>query len=263
MKPMRVGLVLLGAVLLAIPTVQAQTWTQTWADDFNGSGAPGGDWVQETGAGGWGNSELQYYRNVTGNVSQGGGSLTITARKENYGGAAYTSGRIKTQGRRNFGPGDAYPVKVWARLKGPMGQGLWPAFWMLGSNIGNPPWPACGEIDIMEHVNAANQVFGTIHWAGPAGEYWNYGAATPGQSSFSSFHNYGIEWTSSAITWKMDNVAVGSANIAGSINSTEEFHRSFFILLNLAVGGTWPGAPNSGTPFPSTFVIDKVGYERK
>jgi beta-glucanase (GH16 family) len=144
-----------------------------------------------------------------------------------------------------------------ARIAGPMGQGLWPAFWMLGSNIASVPWPGCGEIDIMEHINSSANVLGTIHWNNPG--HVSYTAMNTGVG-FSGYHIYAINWTSSAITWYIDGAAKGSANIAGNINSTEEFHRSFFVILNLAVGGSWPGAPNSSTPFPANLNVDWIAW---
>jgi beta-glucanase (GH16 family) len=244
--------------------IQAQTWTQVWADNFDsgaGNNSVGGGWAYDLGGGGWGNSELQCYQNGTANAWKTNGVLTIEARRQNACGNAYTSARLKTQGIRSFGPGDAYPVKVSARLAGPSGQGLWPAFWMLGTNIGSNPWPGCGEIDVMEHVNAAGNVYGTIHWNGPSG-YASYTAASPGMSSFGSYHWYAITWNASQITWRLDNTQVGAANIANNVNSTEEFHRPFFIILNLAVGGTWPGSPNASTVFPARLYVDSVRYDR-
>jgi beta-glucanase (GH16 family) len=219
-----------------------------WADEFNGSSVNTGSWTFETGAGGWGNNELQYYRSQNATVS--GGLLNITARRESFGGAAYTSARLKTQNKvtRTYG-------YMQARLKIPMGQGLWPAFWMLGNNISSVGWPACGEIDIMEHVNATNTVYGTIHWNGPSG-YANYGGNT--NTSPANFHDYQINWNANGIRWYVDGAQYHAANTLNNINSTEEFHRPFFFILNLAVGGNWPGGPNGSTPFPAVFQIDYV-----
>src|SRR5262245_33487152 len=138
----------------------ANVRAQSWADEFNGSGAPGSSWTYDTGNGGFGNAELEFYQAGGANANQAGGILTIQARLQSVGGSAYTSARMKTQGIRNFGPYG----RVEARLQGPMGQGLWPAFWMLGSNITSVPWPGCGEIDIMEHINTAGNTVNTIHW---------------------------------------------------------------------------------------------------
>jgi beta-glucanase (GH16 family) len=219
-----------------------------WSDEFNGSSVNTANWTFETGAGGWGNNELEYYRSQNATVS--GGFLNITAKRESFGGAAYTSARLKTQGKvsRTYG-------YMQARLKMPMGQGLWPAFWMLGNNIGSVGWPACGEIDIMEHVNATNTVYATIHWNGPSG-YANYGGNT--NTSPTNFHDYQINWNNNGIRWYIDGAQYFQANTLNNINSTEEFHRPFFFILNLAVGGNWPGSPNGSTPFPAVFQIDYV-----
>ncbi len=226
---------------------------QSWSDEFNGSGAAAGSWTYDVGGGGWGNGELQYYQSGSANAYQTGGFLQIQARRQSVGGMAYTSARLKTLGRVSFGPYG----RMEGRMQGPNGQGLWPAFWMMGTNIATNPWPGCGEIDIMEHINSASNVLGTIHWNnGGHVSYTGMNVST----YFPAWHTYGINWTSSSITWTLDGNSVGSANIQNSINSTEEFHRSFFILLNLAVGGAWPGNPSSSTVFPANFNIDWVRW---
>lgn len=237
---------LMGALLLCLGVNnQAQL---LWSDEFNGTSVNTGIWTFETGAGGWGNNELQYYRSQNASVS--GGILTITAKKENYGGAAYTSARLKTQGKYSKQYGF-----IQARLKCPMGQGLWPAFWMLGANIGSVGWPACGEIDIMEHVNSENRVYGTIHWNGPSGYAYYSGNKT---TTPASWHDYQVNWNNYGLKWYVDGVQYHAANTENNINSTEEFHRPFFFLLNFAVGGNWPGSPNASTVFPAYYQIDYV-----
>ncbi len=233
--------------MLSIPTAHG-AYTLVWSDEFDGSSLNTSNWTCEIGGGGWGNNELQYYRAENATVS--GGVLTITAKRESYGGYAYTSARLKTQNKRTWTYG-----RVEARLLVPKGQGLWPAFWMLGNNISSVSWPACGEIDIMEHVNTNDTLIGTIHW--DSGGHAYYGGET-GVSNMATWHVYSVEWTPSYIRWFVDGRQYWEANIANSINSTEEFHRPFFILLNLAVGGNWPGSPNSGTPFPAEYKIDYV-----
>jgi beta-glucanase (GH16 family) len=252
MRTARLSFVLFGPALLVAaltPSAHAQ-----WGDEFNGSGAPStGNWTRDLGGGGWGNNELQCYTDGSANANQTGGYLNIQARIQgSCDGRGYSSARIKTQNVRNFGPYG----RIEARLQGPMGQGLWPAFWTLGSNITSVPWPGCGEIDIMEHINTQGNTHGVIHWNGPAG-YAYYTAAMPAVN-FTAWNNYAIDWNSSRIQWQVNGAAVGEANIAGNINSTEEFHRSMFIILNLAVGGNWPGAPNSAAVFPANYNIDWV-----
>jgi len=233
-----------------VQPAQAQTtWNLVWSDEFNGTSVNTSNWTFETGGGGWGNNELQYYTNGN-NATVSGGILTIEARRENVGGMAYTSTRIKTQGKRQFTYG-----RLEARLAVPKGQGIWPAFWMLGANFPTVGWPASGEIDIMEQINTLNTTFGTLHW--DFNGYATYGGST-GVSNPTSFHTYSIEWNSSSIKWFLDGAQFHEANILNSINGTDEFHRPFFFLLNLAVGGNWPGAPNSTTPFPARYQIDYV-----
>jgi beta-glucanase (GH16 family) len=247
------------SMLLALPssTASAQTWNLQWSDEFDGAGAVDpSNWTYDVGGGGWGNNELEYYQPGALNASQAAGLLTIQARNESVGGMAYTSARLKTQGLRNFGPYG----KLEGRISGPDGQGLWPAFWMLGSNIATVPWPACGEIDLMEHINAVPTIFGTMHWS-VNGSYAAYTAAQTPMSTFQSFHTYGLEWTPSYLRWVVDGVNAGEGNIAGNINSTDVFNNnSFFVLLNMAVGGNWPGGPDATTVFPANYNIDYVRW---
>ncbi|MGB8451906.1 MAG: RICIN domain-containing protein [Anaerocolumna sp.] len=230
----------------------ATAWNLVWSDEFNGTSLDTSNWTYETGTGssGWGNNELEYYTGRTENLQVTGGNLVITARKENYGGMNYTSARIKTQGHKSFTYG-----KIEARIKLPSGQGLWPAFWMLGTNITTVNWPYCGEIDIMERVNNNSSVNGTVHW--DANGYASYGQVS-GSLDFSQYHVYSIEWDSSYIRWYVDGVQYNEFYIANNTGNTEEFQKSFFLLLNLAVGGNWPGSPNSSTPFPSQMLVDYV-----
>jgi beta-glucanase (GH16 family) len=239
---------LLTMEMLGIPSVQA-AYQLVWSDEFDGSSLNTSNWTYETGGGGWGNRELQYYT-AGGNCTVSGGILTITAKKENLGGYAYTSTRIRTKGLREFKYG-----KIEARLAVPKGQGLWPAFWMLGANFPNTLWPECGEIDIMEHINTEDTVYGTMHWDN--GDHAMYGGSSP-VSNMADFHIYSIEWTPYHIRWFVDDIQFWEGNIENSINSTEEFHKPFFMILNLAVGGTWPGDPDGGTVFPAQYQIDYV-----
>lgn len=226
-----------------------QNWQLVWADEFEGSIGP--DWVFETGtgSGGWGNNELQYYRRENASVSNG--QLVITARREAFGGMQYTSARMKTQGRKSWKHG-----RIEARIAMPSFQGVWPAFWMLGDNISSVGWPACGEIDVMEHVNTGGQVFGTIHWQDHNNTYANYTGST--STNITAFHTYTVEWTSTYIRWFVDGVQYHEANIANGVNGTSEFQNNFFILLNLAIGGNWPGFTIDNNAFPASMYVDYV-----
>ncbi|RZL08737.1 MAG: glycoside hydrolase family 16 protein, partial [Hymenobacter sp.] len=235
---------LLGAVaLLGSATTHAQTYQQVWADEFTNGIGP--NWVFETGAGGWGNNEKQYYQRANATVVNG--VLQITAKKESVGGAPYTSARLKTQGLKDFKYG-----RVEARIKIPVGQGLWPGFWMLGSNIGSVGWPKCGEIDIMEHVNTDNKVYGTAHW--DSNGHAQYGQNTT--TTVADWHVYSIEWTPTYIKWFVDGAQYNAIDITNGTGSTEEFQNPFFVLLNLAVAGDWPGQSVDESKLPAMLQVD-------
>lgn len=233
--------------LLCGQAALAQDWKLVWQDEFHGSIGP--DWVFETGAGGWGNNEQQYYRRE--NAAVEGDALVITAKREDFGGARYTSARMKTQGKKSFKYG-----KIEARMSLPGKQGIWPAFWALGSNIGSVGWPASGEIDIMEHINTADVVYGTPHWQGTNGGHAEYGGHTT--ASIRDYHLYAVEWDASAIRWFVDGRQFHVLDITNNVGSTEEFHRDFFLLLNVAVGGNWPGFNIDEGALPTKMYVDYV-----
>ena len=209
--------------------------TLVWADEFNTSGAPdAAKWVYDigTGSSGWGNNEAQYYTNRAENVTISNGTLKITARKESFSGSNYTSARIITKDKFSFKYG-----KVEARAKLPFGIGTWPAIWMLGNNISTVGWPACGEIDIMEHVGSQlNKIYGTVHYPGNSGG--NAVGSTVNISNVTSeFHNYAVEWTASNIRFIVDGVTFFTFNNSSSL----PFNQNFFIILNVAMGGNFGG----------------------
>lgn len=239
----------LTACMVLSHVVSSQNWQLVWQDEFTNGIGP--DWVFETGtgSGGWGNNELQYYRQENATVENG--QLVITARNESYGGMNYTSARMKTQGRRSWTYG-----RVEARIALPSFTGSWPAFWMLGDNITSVSWPACGEIDVMEHVNTEAQTHGTIHWQDHNNTYASYSGSTG--VNVTSYHVYAIEWDANSIKWFVDGALFHEANIAGGVNGTEEFHNNFFILLNMAIGGNWPGFVVDNSAFPARMLVDYV-----
>jgi beta-glucanase (GH16 family) len=247
MRKLKLPLLLTAMLALTGGVASAQNWQLVWQDEFNGSIGP--DWVFETGAGGWGNNELEYYRQENATIENG--QLVITAKKESFGGAAYTSSRMKTQGRKSWKYG-----KIEARIAMPSFAGSWPAFWMLGSNIGSVGWPACGEIDIMEHINAAADVHGTVHWADVNGNYASYGNAT--NVGVTAYHTYAIEWTPAYIRWFVDGAQYNEINILNNAGGTDEFQKDFFILLNFAIGGNWPGFTVDQNAFPAKYYVDYV-----
>jgi beta-glucanase (GH16 family) len=233
------------------PPADTTTYKLVWTDEFNDDSIHTTNWNFERGGNGWGNNEQEYYQ--ADNASIENGNLVITAKKESVGLNGYTSSRMTTQGKREFTYG-----KVEARIKLPVGQGLWPAFWMLGSNINTVGWPACGETDIMEHINTDSLIYGTIHWD-------NNGHVQDGgnkASSPSEYHVYSVEWTNSSIKWSIDSVEYHESSI--TTNSTDEFHHPFFIILNLAVGGNWPGQQIDDSKMPAKMYVDWVRvYQKK
>jgi len=236
-------------------------WNLVWSDEFNqpdGSPPDPVKWTFETGAGGWGNHELEYYTSRTNNVRIEGGKLVIEARQENYHGSSYTSARLKTQGKAAWTYG-----RFEARIQIPRGQGIWPAFWMLGSSIdAGVPWPQCGEIDIMENIGREpTLVHGTVHGPGYSGGSAIGGpCALPGGAAFADdFHVYAIEWTTNQIKWFMDGRQYFSVNPASlPAGKTWVYKQPEFLLLNLAVGGDWPRNPDGTTTFPQRMTVDYV-----
>ncbi len=228
-----------------------------WNDEFEGSQINTNNWVFEIGDGcpglcGWGNNELQYYREENAWVEDG--ILTIEARQQNFGGRNYTSARMKTQGKKSFQYG-----RIDIRALLPKGQGIWPALWMLGDNITSVSWPASGEIDIMEMVGGngrENTVHGTLHWDNNGHVYTGNGYTLPSGTFADEYHVFSIIWDEIAIRWFVNDVEYGVLNITAS--DMTEFHDSFFFLFNIAVGGNWPGNPDDQTVFPQQMKVDYI-----
>lgn len=244
----------------AVQTLPQREFTLVWSDEFDGAAGTSPDntkWSFDIGTGnnGWGNAELQYYTSRTSNVQMdGNGKLVITARSEQFGGAGFTSARIKTK--------DLYAQaygRFEARIKTPSGPGLWPAFWMLGSNIDAVPWPQCGEIDIMEQKgNQPYITYGSIHGPGYSGG----GAITKSYALTSGrfdtdYHIYAIEWGVDYIDYYVDNFLY-SRITPENVKGEWVYNHPFYLLLNVAVGGNFVGFPTTGTPFPQSMYIDYV-----
>lgn len=228
-------------------TPRAVTYQLIWADEFNGSSVNTANWNIDNGNPNV-NNELEYYQAANATVT--GGNLVITARQQSMGGQPYTSAKLNSYGKFSVTYG-----RIEARIKMPMVQGTWPAFWMLGNNINTGAgWPQCGEIDIMEHVNTSNSTLGTMHWnSGGHVQYGSSTTTTPGD-----FHVYAVEWDNSSIRWYVDNTLYVTGNIANNINNTGAFHLPFYIILNLAIGGDLPGNTVNNGALPTTMNVDYV-----
>lgn len=242
-------------------------YSLTWSDEFSGTEINDDNWGYDIGGSGWGNNELQYHTNRNAYLKEG--LLVIRAQQEAYRGKNYTSSRLKTQGKQNFKYGR---IDVRARL--PEGAGIWPALWMLGENITDVGWPKSGEIDIMEmvggnspqdkHPNGDRTAHGTMHWNNN-GLNGSYSPVNTGKSEILStslseeFHVFSIQWDVNGIGWYIDDAQYSYK----TINSTQPFREEFFFIMNIAVGGDWPGSPNSSTVFPQRMVIDYVRVFQK
>lgn len=261
----------IGVPALAQTPNQSPKWVLTWSDEFN---APDGSppdptkWVPATGGNGWGNNELEYYTTDIRNAHQEHGSLVIEAIQEPYTGPDgvsrnYTSARLKTSGKFSQAYG-----RFEARIKMPIGKGIWPAFWLLGDDIATVGWPKCGEIDIVENLGSEPSVaHGTIHGPGYSGDHAIGSPYTlPDDKRFTDdFHIFAVEWEPQEIRFYVDD------NLYATRRPSElpagahwAYDHPFYILLNLAVGGKWPGNPDSTTQFPQKMLVDYVRvYQRK
>ncbi|MGA5319383.1 RICIN domain-containing protein [Streptomyces seoulensis] len=243
----------------AAPAVAAATFSDSF-DGPAGSAVDGSKWTLETGDN-VNNHERQYYTSGTKNAAlDGQGHLVITAKRENpanyqcwYGSCQYTSARLNTSGKFNAQYGH-----VEARMKIPRGQGMWPAFWMLGTPVN---WPDSGEIDVMENVGfEPSTVHGTIHGPGYSGSGGiGAGYSLPnGQAFADAFHTYAVDWAPDSITWTVDGNVYQRRTPADLGGKTWVFNKPFFLILNLAVGGYWPGDPDGSTQFPAQLVVDSM-----
>jgi beta-glucanase (GH16 family) len=250
----------------SVGSANARERVLVWSDEFDGPAKSSPDstkWSFNTGGGGWGNNELEYYTSRIQNaVMDGEGRLVISALNEKYTGPDnvtrnYTSARLVTKGKftQRFG-------RVEARIKLPFGQGIWPAFWMLGSDIDSAGWPNCGEIDIMEAIGREPSTnHGSLHGPGYSSGSSISGTYTlPGGQRFSdAFHVFAIEWESDAIRFYVDgNLYLTRTPASVPTGARWVFDHPFFILLNVAVGGDWPGGPDATTTWPQSMLVDYV-----
>ena len=229
-----------------------------WADEFNTTSLSAGQWNFQIGNGcpaicGWGNNESEYYKKE--NTTLKDGFLIIEAKKENEGNNQYTSSRINTQGKFSFHYG-----RVDVRAVLPEGKGIWPAIWMLGENISTVGWPASGEIDIMEMIGGGQRektIHGTAHWSANGNHAQSSGSYSLSSGTFhDEFHVFSILWNAEKISWYVDDIKYHEVAISPSELSA--FQKDFHFLINLAVGGNWPGNPDTTTPFPQYLIVDYI-----
>ena len=229
-------------------------WLLVWQDEFDRNDIDQTKWQLDVGYTGETNNEMEIYTDRKENVFTENSCLVIAARKENYSGYHFTSARLTTKGLYSWTYG-----KIEARLKIPSGQGLWPAFWMLGEDVSSIGWPDCGEIDIMENIgNRPETVRGTLHGPGyyrDDGIWADY--TLSGQKFADNFHLFSIEWEPDQIRWYVDNQLYSILGI-NDVPGKWVFDHPFFILINVAVGGYWPGYPDETSHFPQFMRVDYV-----
>jgi len=246
------------------PATPNPNWHLTWSDEFNGPNGSSPDptkWDFDIGGNGFGNHELESYTNRPVNAHQQDGHLIITALKENHTGPdgisqPYTSARILT--KDHF----AQPYgRFEASIQLPTGKGIWPAFWLLGGDIDIVPWPKCGEIDIIENIGDPSTIYSTLHGPGYSGDH-AIPAKFPlptGESVTTGFHLYAVEWAPNDIKFFFDGHLIAHRTPADLPAAAHwAFDHPFFIILNLAVGGAWPGNPDETTTFPQQMLVDYV-----
>ena len=237
-----------------------RNYSLVWNQEFDGLAGEVPDssvWNYDIGTGndGWGNQELQYYTNSTDNIALDGlGNLAITARAENFGGSGFTSGRINTKDKFDIQYG-----RIEASIKLPYGPGIWPAFWMLGNNIDELSWPQCGEIDIVEFKGQIpNTIYGSVHGPGySAGNAITTPYRLVNERFDTDFRLYAVEWGVDGIDFFVDDYLYAQID-PEDVPGEWVFNKSFFLILNVAVGGGFVGFPTSGTPFPQTMLVDYI-----
>lgn len=263
--------VLVGLMVLCLcsqPVVSASSekkeWKLTWSDEFDGADGTGpdlGKWTFDVGGGGFGNDEFETYTSSLKNVQQRGGNLVITALKERYTGSDgierwYTSGRLKSKGRFSQAYG-----RFEARMKLPLGRGIWPAFWLLGDDASAVGWPQCGEIDVMENIGEPSRVYSTLHGPGYSGDHaisakFNLQS---GQRVDDAFHTFAVEWEPQKIRFFFDDALIVERTPKDlPAGAKWVYDHPFFVILNVAVGGYWPKYPDASTKFPQTMLVDYV-----
>jgi len=235
-------------------------YTLSWADEFTAAPLNPAIWSFENGDGcpsicGWGNNELEYYTDRPDNLFFQDGKMLIEAKKENYSGKNYTSSKILTRGKKvmKF-------ARIDIRAKLPKGKGIWPALWLLPQNNVFGGWPKSGEIDMMENIgHEPNRTYGTLHFGpGPGSTQLGRNYTLPSGIFNDEFHVFSLEWKQDQIKWLVDGVAYSTYTIADFGSNNYPFNEDFFLIINMAVGGNWPGSPDSNTYFPQWLILDYV-----
>jgi beta-glucanase (GH16 family) len=227
-----------------------------WADEFNGTSLNAENWNYDVGDGcpncGWGNNELQYYT-AGENLYFQSGKMIIEARKENKNGKSYTSTRLTSMNKKSFKFG-----RIDFRAKIPSGQGIWPAFWMLGDNFPTAGWPACGEIDILEVLGQQpSKIYSTIHFKSGNTSARVEKSLVTATSLADEFHVYSMIWEKDKIKTMVDEKTIAEFD-PSQVSATYPFNEKFFFIMNIAVGGNWPGSPNATTYFPQFMMVDYI-----
>jgi beta-glucanase (GH16 family) len=257
--------------LTAFPVVggaaSKSQWRLVWSDEFDGEAIDPAKWEHQTGGGGWGNNESQFYTNRTENSTTAGGKLIITAREESYGGRMYTSARLRTKNK-----GDWKFGRIEVRAKLPRGKGIWPAIWMMPTDDVYGTWAASGEIDIMEFLgHELNKVYGTLHYGGEWPNNMSSGKSfTLATGNFADeFRVFAIEWQLGEIRWYVDDELYQTQTSWHSNRAKNPapfpapFDQRFHLIMNVAVGGNWPGYPDATTQFPQSMEVDYVRVYQK
>ena len=272
MKILLTFLILLAGGGLSSPPAgqDSSSWVLAWSDEFDGRKGTEVDatkWTAEVGGNGWGNNELEYYTARRSNAYRSDGLLVIKVIKEKFSGADnvtrdFTSARLITRSKFSATYG-----RFEARIKLPKGQGIWPAFWLLGNDIGAVGWPECGEIDVMENIGREpSTIHGTIHGPGYSkGNPLSSSYSLPGSQRFAdSFHTFAVEWEPNVIRFYCDGILYSTRTPADLPPGKKwVFNKPFFIILNVAVGGDWPGNPDETIIFPQTMLVDYVRVYRR
>jgi beta-glucanase (GH16 family) len=235
-------------------------YTLAWGDEFNGGSTDATAWTAEVGDGcpslcGWGNNELEYYTNPPNNLFFQDGKMIIELKAETFGGKNYTSARIKTQGKKTFKFG-----RIDIRAILPKGKGVWPAFWMLPQNNVYGGWPRSGEIDLMENMgNEPAKVLSTVHYGpGPGSIYISRNYTLPSSTFSDQFHVFSFEWKLDQLKFYVDDNLFSTVNKPDLGGNTYPFNELFYFVINLAIGGNFPGAPDATTLLPQWLIIDYI-----